>query len=201
MPSGPCYPLRMDRSTHHRSSDAAELHSLLERLARVVASEDWAGGLNPAQAAALAYLARANRFSRKPSIVSGYLGATRGTVSQTLKTLVRKGLVQEAADPKDGRSISYGVTQDGYEMLERRTALERVLAHMEPEEVAGLDASLRNVLLRLLDAHSQKTFGVCRTCWHHEVGATGRHCRLLNVALSPVEADQICVEHTQKPDG
>ena len=197
IPAAWCYLLDMSSQGSRSTAKAAELHSLVERLGRVLASEDWAGELNPAQAAALAYLARANRFSRKPSIVAEYLGATRGTVSQTLKALVRKGLVNETADPDDGRSISYEVTPNGHAMLERRTTLRDVLASMSGGEVDALDASLRSVLLRVLDAQSQRTFGACRTCTYHASIDARPFCRLLNIELGPIDADQICAEHTQ----
>ena len=173
----------------------SDLHNILERLARVIASEDWSGDLNPAQAAALGYLARANRFSRKPSIVADYLGATRGTVSQTLKALVRKGLVQETSDPSDRRSISYSVTPDGHSVLDRRNVLEQAVSGMDASEISFLDAGLRNLLLQVLNVQDQKSFGVCKTCRYHEEGQNGRSCRLLNVKLDKADAEQVCVEH------
>ncbi|MEL7014146.1 MAG: MarR family transcriptional regulator [Pseudomonadota bacterium] len=176
-------------------SETKNLHAVLDRLARVVASEDWSGDLNPAQVAALGYLARANRFSRKPSIVADYLGATRGTVSQTLKALVRKGLLVEISDPEDRRSISYAVTPEGHGVLERRNVLDKAVAGMETSEVNALDAGLRGLLVRVLAAQGQKTFGICKTCAHHEDTEEGCRCKLLNVALDKADAEQVCAEH------
>jgi len=78
-------------SRHH-------IRELIERLARVSAADEWADDLNPTQKAALAYLARANQYSRSPSQVAEFLAATRGTVSQTLKALARKGLIGPPLD-------------------------------------------------------------------------------------------------------
>ena len=82
-------------------SQSRTLTDLLDRLARLHLASRRDDALNPAQAAALDYLARANRFSRMPSAVADYLAATRGTVSQTLKALAAKGLIVEQADPAD----------------------------------------------------------------------------------------------------
>ena len=57
---------------------------LIERLGRLLQTEEQETGLNPAQWQALRFLGRANRFSRTPATVADYLGSTRGTVSQTL---------------------------------------------------------------------------------------------------------------------
>ena len=177
--------------------DAATLHSLIERIGRVIAAEDRTGDLNPAQAAALGYLARANRFSRKPSVVAEYLGATRGTVSQTLKALDRKGLVTEMPASGDKRSISYEVTPDGHAALDRCTSLAKVLSEMDNDAASALEEALRDLLGRMLTARSMRSFGLCRTCRHHADNNGQLHCQLLNVPLAPRDADQICAEHEQ----
>lgn len=175
----------------------ALLHGLIERIGRVVSAEDRVSDLNPAQAAALGYLARANRFSRKPSIVAEYLGATRGTVSQTLKALVRKRLVTETAATDDKRSISYAVTPDGHAALERESSFAKVVAEMPPKEADHLAGALENLMRHLLEARSMRSFGLCRTCRFHANDGGALRCRLLDVALSPDDAERICVEHEQ----
>ena len=61
----------------------------LERLARLMRAREHEDGLNPAQWEALRFLSRANRFSNAPGALTRYLGATKGTVSQTLMALER----------------------------------------------------------------------------------------------------------------
>ena len=58
-----------------------EVTLLLDRLARLHAARRRAVMLTDAQCAALDYLARANRFSRSPSVIADYLATTRGTAS------------------------------------------------------------------------------------------------------------------------
>ena len=114
--------------THH------EARALLDRVFRVFSSEEWEEGINPAQRAALAYLARANRFSRSPSHVAEYLNSTRGTVSQTLKALTRKGLVAEHPSTTDKRSISYDVTPAGTKLLNARSLSHKALDGLSSAE-------------------------------------------------------------------
>ena len=111
-----------------------EIRHLLDRLCRLAAAEEWTADLNPSQSAALAYLARANRFSRSPSQVADYLSSTRGTVSQTLKALHRKGYVAEVRSDTDRRSISYDVTRSGLAALGAAGLFEEPLANYNDKE-------------------------------------------------------------------
>lgn len=157
---------------------------LLDRLARLLQARAWVRGLNPAQAAALDYLARANRFSRAPSHVADYLGTTRGTASQTLQALARKGLVVAEASADDRRSVSYRVTEraGGHAVA--------LPGDLMPDERATLDHLLGRMVRSL--AAGGRTFGLCATCRHHRPGPA---CALLKLALAPDEAAQLCHEH------
>ena len=164
----------------------ANTRLLLDRMARLMQAGAWARGLNPAQASALAYLARANRFSRSPSHVADYLGTTRGTASQTLQALARKGLVQ--ADPSwaDRRSVSYRVTAQGRSADET----EALPPGLSSPEQATLDHLLER-MARGLTAGG-RSFGLCASCTYHRPGPA---CALMQIALAPEEAHQLCHEH------
>lgn len=54
---------------------------LVNRLGRAVHCMQFARGLNPAQWEALRFVVRANRYSRTPSALAGFLGTTKGTAS------------------------------------------------------------------------------------------------------------------------
>ena len=86
---------------------------MLERLARLMRASEHDGDLNPAQWEALRYLARANRFSNSPAALTRYLGATKGTISQTLMALDRKGYIAKAERPGEKRSITLTLTVTG----------------------------------------------------------------------------------------
>lgn len=167
---------------------------LFERLARVSAADEWTGDLNPTQVVALSYLARANRFSRAPSQVADYLAATRGTVSQTLRTLARKGLIAERRSEIDKRSISYEVTPGGHEALKRQSLLDAAFAAMPEADVAALDRGLEALAIKLLAARGMRAFGVCNSCRHFRPAGSAGACALLGVDLAAHETHQICHE-------
>jgi DNA-binding HxlR family transcriptional regulator len=85
----------------------------LERLTRLIRADEHVGDLNPAQWGALRYLSRCNRFSNAPAALTRYLGATKGTVSQTLIALERKGLIEKSARPGEARSVVLSITEEG----------------------------------------------------------------------------------------
>lgn len=171
------------------------IRALIERLAKLSEAEDWAEDLNPAQMTALTYLDRANRFSRAPSHVAAYSGSTRGTVSQTLRALERKGLVTESRSESDRRSISFEVTEAGHALASAEKTLDQVIGDLPPESAAALELGLDAVLRGLIKARGGKAFGICRTCRHHLKQGTGGYCQLLAVNLQPAETGQTCHEH------
>lgn len=171
------------------------LYDRLDRLARLHAAGSRSDTLNATQAATLRFLARANRFSRSPSQVADYLAATRGTVSQTLKSLARKNLVAETPSPGDGRSVSYALTPAGA-ALAHETDLMAALADLDDEAKRKASEAIDAILKAMLAQTGNRGFGLCRTCRHHRAEGGGRRCALLGVALQPQEADQLCHEHS-----
>ena len=180
------------------SPTALRAAHLVERLGRLLRAGDHATALNPAQAEALRYLARANRFSRTPASLADYLGSTRGTVSQTLLALEAKGLVERQANVRDGRSIHLAVTPAGMGFL----SADPVRALAAAIEAAGAGACLADDLEASLRAavaeRGGRAFGACHTCRHfrrdQRPGAFPHHCALLDEALSEADATLICAE-------
>lgn len=172
---------------------------LVERLARAVANEGHAHGLKPAQWDTLRYLSRANRFSRTPGALTAYLGSTKGTVSQTVMSLERAGLVEKSANPGDGRSVRLALTAAGAALLQndQLEKLREAAGALSGDVRAGLDAGLEALLVRQLDANGGRPFGICRSCRHFAInaGGPGKHfCQLLRMPLTDADAELICFE-------
>ena len=172
----------------------------LERLARVLQNETHAEGLKPVQWEALRYLARTNRFSRTPSAVAAYLGTTKGTVSQTLNALERKGLVGKETDPANRRSVRLALTKPGRTLLHRdplQTMLEAASA-LSAADRRTLAEGLESLLRQTLRRRSGRPFGQCATCRFFRRNAAGgapHHCGLLDEPLSAADSERICLEH------
>jgi len=177
--------------------------TVLERLTRLMRAAEHEGDLNPAQWEALRYLGRANRFSNSPSALTQYLGATKGTVSQTLIALEKKGLVTKAPRPEEKRSVALSLTEPGEAMLRRDPweRLEAEIANLGPKTHKRFAKALRELLQAELSRGNFKSFGVCRSCrFFSEKGAQdnpqGPHgCLFFEQPLTGAESRRICVEH------
>ncbi len=177
---------------------AGELLLRLERVARLMRADSHAGGLNPVQWEALRYLARCNRFSNSPMALAKYLDSTKGTVSQTVKSLEMKGLTAKATRENERRSVTLTLTEKGTAALENDPLMEFMKA------IDGLGGKTRRRLAKgidsILEAETRRRgiqdFGACLTCrFFREKGGTPHHCMHFDAPLSDPETRLICVAH------
>ncbi|MFN0192805.1 MAG: MarR family winged helix-turn-helix transcriptional regulator [Aestuariivirga sp.] len=194
-------------SKRDETPGGAAIVSAMERLSRLARAAEHEDGLNPAQWEALRYLSRANRLSNSPGALTRYLGATKGTISQTVIALERKGLVGKAVRENERRSVVLTLTEKGQEQLARDPWLK--LAHAI-EELGGktrrrLGKGLATLLTQELQRGSHASFGSCPSCrFFRERGRdseeTGPHlCMLIDKPLSEAETAKICIEHQTAP--
>jgi DNA-binding MarR family transcriptional regulator len=179
--------------------EPAALADLVDRLGRSTSGRGFCAGLNPAQWTALRYLARANRFSRTVSGFAGYHGTTRGTASQTIKSLVQKGYLIRRPLARDQRSFRLDLTSRA------RVALEADPLHELVEAARGLPRMQRDALgegLRLLLERVRAdrecpAYGACRSCRHlgTDVAGCEHYCHLNDEMLEPGELICICMDH------
>jgi len=175
----------------------------LERLARLMRAREHDDGLNPAQWEALRFLSRANRFSNSPGALTRYLGATKGTVSQTLIALERKGYIARALREGGRKSISLSLTAKGVEALTRDpwADLARAAEDLGGKTKRRLQRGLAELLEHEIGRSGVASFGVCPTCrFFRERGrsddAKGPHlCMAFEEALTEADTSRICHEH------
>jgi DNA-binding MarR family transcriptional regulator len=179
----------------------SRLPDLLERIGRLLRSVRHRNEhLNPAQWEALRFLGRANRYSRTPTALTHYLGATKGTVSQTVIALERKGLLRRAVDPRDRRGVRLGLTARGRANLESDPMVD-LLDAVAPALLQRLETDLSDLLVHLQRRNQHRPFGRCGTCRFFRRGAAmgesggPNRCGLTLEPLADFEAEQICAEH------
>jgi DNA-binding MarR family transcriptional regulator len=172
---------------------------MLDRLARVAHGAQFCAGLNPAQWEALRYLKRANRYSRTPGALAGYLGATPGTVSQTVIALEDKGYVTRNRAANDRRSVEIQLTEAGEALLARDplTLLGDAVDELSLDERQALGRAVDRVIHRINAARGVAGFGLCRDCSHlrqPEGGVKSCCCGVTGEGLASAELEQICVD-------
>jgi DNA-binding MarR family transcriptional regulator len=172
---------------------------MLDRLARVAHGAQFCAGLNPAQWEALRYLNRANRYSRTPGALADYLGATPGTISQTVIALEEKGYVTRSRAASDRRSVEVRLTPAGEEVLRRDplALLGEVMEGLSADERQALGRALDRVIDRVNAARGVSGFGLCRDCTHLRQASEGAKsccCGISGEGLAAMELKQICVD-------
>lgn len=144
---------------------ALEIGELLLQLGRGMLAERASHPLTATQWFALRFFSRANTFSRTLSELAAYQSTTRGTASQTVKSLEKMGYIKREKSLLDGRSSILTVTDKA-----RKLMAEDPLASIF-REIESLDEPsqklLRDILRQLVDrlgGQAPKTVGGCADC-------------------------------------
>ena len=179
----------------------ATLAELLVHVGRSARGEE--GGparLTAAQWTALRFFARANRASRTPSAFASFQATTRGTASQTLKTLEARNLLARRRCESDGRSVRFEVTEAGQEML-RADPLRHLMTaidHLPQADRTALARILPGLSAQLAGARGAASVGTCGHCDHFDARGDGGYCACVATSLAPFEIGQLCTRFSPR---
>jgi len=182
------------------SSD--EIAELLVYLGRAARGGDAASDLTAAQWTALRFFARANDVSRTPSAFASFHATTRGTASQTIKSLLLKKYLARHEAVDDRRSVRFDLTNAGLAAM-REDPL-RALS----EAIERLDAGLKSALRQALPALAGElaairdtvAFGTCGDCRHYS-GGTISYCACVAAELVPADLGRLCINFAARQGG
>lgn len=175
-------------------SDINETAEFLVHLGRSARAEAVGAQLTAAQWTGLRFFARANRASRTPSAFASFQATTRGTASQTVKSLESKGLLRRRRCEHDGRSVRFEVTQAGRLMLEGDPLrhLTAAIERLPAEDRTALARALPVLIFEMSRSRCVPAFGTCGDCAHFGTGRSGAYCACVAAELQPDEIGQIC---------
>jgi len=179
--------------------NTAQIADLVLQLGRTAYGDCTASGLTQAQWIAIRFFSRANRFSRTISGFAHFHATTRGTASQTVKSLVEKGYLERKPDLKDARSIRFDPTALARRKLkiDPLDGIAHAAAALSHDERARLTADLRKMLEALNATRGQPVVGICRLCEYldRDSGEGGARCRLMQEPLEDTEFEELCVRY------
>jgi len=181
----------------------SKLRDLVERLGALLRAEQRTAGLQrqlqPVHQDILHYLARCNRYSNTPAAVTDYLQITKGTASQTIQVLERRGLVLKQTDKDDGRVVRLRLSASGRRLeaeLRQSASWEQVVRSINTKDLAATEELLASVLRKLQQRNDYLSFGQCNTCrYFRQESDTDFRCGLTGETLHKNEIHQICREH------
>jgi len=173
---------------------------LVFHLGRMASGDRLVEKLTTAQWAVLRYFALANRFSRTPSAFAAFHATTRGTASQTIKSLEKKGYLTRIRSDSDRRSIQLVLTEKARDILANDPFESLVrAADSLPQNMQGHFANaLQRMLGNVAGERGKLTFGSCTSCQHLEGDGCNRDeqttyaCGFASEPLLLEELDEIC---------
>lgn len=175
---------------------------LLVHVGRTARTEDAGSALTAAQWTCLRFFARANGSTRTPSGFASFQATTRGTASQIIKSLERKGLVAGTRSDRDRRSVSFDLTDHGRTMLAQDPLRDLI------DVIDRLGATERNRFLTTLSRlastlamqRAAPAFGTCQDCSHFAASGDTAYCACMAEDLAAVDIPKLCASYTPTPE-
>jgi len=175
---------------------------LVFHVGRIASGEGLVEGLTAAQWAVLRYFAQANRFSRTPSAFAAFHATTRGTASQTIKSLETQGYLTRMRSEEDRRSVRLVLTDKARVILANDPfeSLVRAADSLPPSVQGHFANALQRMLSQVAQERGKSTFGTCTSCQHLESDSCSRGdqqtpyaCGFTSEPLRLEEIDEVCV--------
>jgi DNA-binding MarR family transcriptional regulator len=178
---------------------------LVFHLGRIASGEGLVEGLTAAQWAVLRYFAQANRFSRTPSAFATFHATTRGTASQTIKSLEVQGYLTRVRSEDDRRSVRLVLTEKARGILTNDPfeSLVRAANSLPPGAQGHFTSALQRMLGQVAQERGKPAFGTCTSCQHLESNAccqeghTPYACGFTSEPLLREELEGVCINFIQ----
>ncbi|MGV8138829.1 MAG: MarR family winged helix-turn-helix transcriptional regulator [Mangrovibacterium sp.] len=155
--------------------------------------------LSPIQVQILIFLLFHRKDHCKVSYLSDEFNMTKATISESIKVLLRKNLVQKDEDPRDTRSVVITLTPEGKRVAERSSAFTTVLEVAAGHLNEGQKSIMFNGLIQLINALNQAGIitvqRMCFSCKFYRLTAGGHFCELMQKPLADSEIRIDCAEH------
>ncbi len=158
--------------------------------------------LSPLQAQALVFLRHHGTALARVGQLAREFEVSTPTVSDAVRVLVEKGLVEKARDPDDGRASVLRLTDAGARAADGlagwANAVRKHVAAADPEQRDAALAFLLGLVGRLAEdgvVSAARTCPTCRYLGQPEGDGGGYVCRLAGVPLAVRDLRLDCPEH------
>ena len=154
--------------------------------------------------ARVAHLAR--RGAARQVELAEVLGVSPASLSDSVASLLRKGLVERRPEPADRRARRVVLTEAGRTRIEALpeapVALVAALAALAPAEAGAVLRALTRIIRELQEAHAIPAQRLCVTCRHfrphaHADAERPHHCAFVDAAFGDADLRLDCGEHEE----
>jgi DNA-binding MarR family transcriptional regulator len=165
-------------------------------------------GLSPAQREILVLLRTRDRELRLADVATE-LGIHAPAASESVATLVEKGLVRKSRAKDDGRALALGLTAAGRRAAEERPQWTDLMlaaaSELAPEERDAFLRGLVKMIKRLQDEGRIASARMCASCSFfrpnaHAGARKPHHCAFVDAPLADRDLRLDCAEHAPAPE-
>ncbi len=155
--------------------------------------------LSPIQIQILIFLLFHSQEKCKVSYLAQEFNMTKATISDSVKLLLQKGLIEKFDDPIDTRSYIIGLTNEGKQTAEKSAnfafAIEKPLDTLNEAQKEAMLSGLLKLIYELNQAGIITMQRMCFTCTHYRYESGNHFCKLLQSPLKATEIRVDCAEH------
>lgn len=155
--------------------------------------------LSPIQIQLLIFLQFHSAEKCKVSYLADEFNLTKATISDSVKILLQKGLIEKAVDKSDTRSFSISLTREGKRIAVKSSqfagAIEKPLHQFSAKQKEILLLSLLELIERLNKDGIITIQRMCFTCRFHKKTGSVHYCNLLKKNLKNGDLRVDCPEH------
>jgi len=160
--------------------------------------------LSPIQLQLLIFLKyHSSEKQRRIASMAREFNLTKATISDSIKVLEQKGLIQRTDDEFDSRSFNFSLTEKGMKltgMIENFTLpLDGAIAELSSQQKEFFLLSVLDLIFRLNQNSIITTQRMCYNCFYY--GGDRQQNHFCNLMQKPLKVDELrieCPEHTMK---
>lgn len=193
-----------DLSYQNKSIESKIVISL-ERIAQafrvLLWQESKEHSLSPIQVQVLIFLYYHSEEKCKVSYLADEFSMTKATISDTVKTLEQKKLIEKSYEPHDTRSYIIKLTNTGKAIADKVSLFSKEILKpvdkLYMEDKQSLLLSLLNIIRHLNQSGVITLQRMCMTCVNYKLTENGQQhfCKLLNQKLHVTDLRIDCPEH------
>ncbi|MAZ29198.1 MAG: hypothetical protein CL868_19240 [Cytophagaceae bacterium] len=160
-------------------------------------------GLTPLQIKIILFVASHEPSLNTVSQLVKELLVTKATISDSIKSLEKKGLVRKQLDYKDNRSFSIQLTEKGKKICEELgdyiSPFQKSLVQIEQDDLARLYNNLFGILKNLDDKGAINLNRSCNSCKNYRTdGINHAFCMELRMQIKPFERRMDCTVYKEQ---
>lgn len=159
-------------------------------------------GLNPLQIQILQFLYHVRKRKNTINLIAGEMEVSDATVSDSIKVLVKRGLLRKISDELDKRIRYVEITQEGkllVKKIEKKVQIQ--FPDIKLEDKQALVLLLHTLTFEFFKSGYLTNARICFSCMYYEKQKNNKHyCNLLKETLEPVDLRYDCPDHHYSKD-